>query len=592
MATEYAFYRFRRNSIRPLSPRHGFDASPSSCTSQLANALAITTHGRKLALDARMLSADAEDFPSSKANALVENVVTIWERTAAKRGTQMIFCDMGVHPTPWGYSAYDDIIKKLVTRGIPREQIAAVGDADSDAKKQALFEKVRNGSVRVLLGSTQKMGTGTNVQKRLVALHHLDAPWKPAEVEQREGRILRQGNENEEVAVYRYVTEGSFDAYMWQALETKARFIAQVMTGESTARRAEDIGGQELSYAEVKAIASGNPAVLTLAEADAELQRLALLKRNHMDEQFVARRGVRDLPGTIASLSERLSSLTADQTTAAAHANDPITIGRRSYAREDAVGALGSELDALPFHVRETRRVPLGTYRGLRFGLILHPQGAPDVYLEGAATRQAGFLREHQGPRAALNAVERLANAYGTDITRVRQDLGIAESQLRDYQARLGQPFPHDAYLSELTSLRDQLKAGLAATAQVKGDEDKPSPAELAERIKSLKAAHTIEATPQRSQQKASSAEEPITARIRRRTQAASTSGPTTDSDTSPSPAGASLPPDSTPQVIPENHAPSDRSSTAEDSSVKHKMTFQERVTRSRRRDEGREIGL
>ena len=171
-------------------------------------------------------------------------------------------------------------------------QIAAIGDADSDAKKQALFDRVRAGSVRVLLGSTQKMGTGTNVQKRLVALHHLDAPWKPAEVEQREGRILRQGNECEEVAIYRYVTEGSFDAYMWQALETKARFIAQVMTGESAVRRAEDIGGQELSYAEVKAIASGNPAVLTLAEADAELQRLSVLRKNHADEQYIARRSL------------------------------------------------------------------------------------------------------------------------------------------------------------------------------------------------------------------------------------------------------------------------------------------------------------
>ena len=152
----------------------------------------------------------------------------------------------------------------------------------SDAKKQALFEKVRNGVVRVLIGSTSKMGTGTNVQKRLVAMHHLDAPWKPAEVEQRDGRILRQGNQNPEVAIYRYVTEGSFDAYMWQALETKARFIAQVMTGEAGVRRADDIGGQELSYAEVKAIASGNPAVLTLAEADAELQRLSALRKHHL----------------------------------------------------------------------------------------------------------------------------------------------------------------------------------------------------------------------------------------------------------------------------------------------------------------------
>ena len=197
--------------------------------------------------------------------------------------------------------------RSSIARGIPREQIAAIGDADSDAKKQALFERVRSGQVRVLIGSTQKMGTGTNVQKRLVALHHLDAPWKPAEVEQREGRILRQGNENEEVAIYRYVTEGSFDAYMWQALETKARFIAQVMTGDSAVRRAEDIGGQELSYAEVKAIASGNPAVLTLAEADAELQRLAVLKKNHADEQYLARRSVRELPETIDRLTKRLA---------------------------------------------------------------------------------------------------------------------------------------------------------------------------------------------------------------------------------------------------------------------------------------------
>jgi hypothetical protein len=185
------------------------------------NALAITTDGRKLALDARMLSPTARDFPDSKVNALAENVERIWRETVAKRSTQMVFCDMGVHPTAWGYSAYDDVIGKLVERGIPRAEIAVIGDADSDAKKKALFDKVRSGQVRVLLGSTTKMGTGTNVQKRLVALHHLDAPWKPAEVEQREGRILRQGNENEEVAIYRYVTEQSFDAFMWVRRESR-----------------------------------------------------------------------------------------------------------------------------------------------------------------------------------------------------------------------------------------------------------------------------------------------------------------------------------------------------------------------------------
>ena len=282
------------------------------------NALAITTDGRKLALDARMLKAGATDFPGSKVSAMVENAIAIWKRTEGTRGAQMIFCDMGVHPTPWGYSVYDEIVEKLVGRGIPREQIAAIGEADSDAKKQALFEKVRQGTVRFLIGSTGKMGTGTNVQRRLVALHHLDAPWKPAEVEQRDGRILRQGNTNAEVAVYRYVTQGSFDAYMWQALETKAKFISQVMTGEAAVRRAEDVGGQELSYAEVKAIASGNPAVLVLAEADAELQRLAVLRRNHADEQYIARRKLKELPEQIDRMEKRIEALTADQRTVAA----------------------------------------------------------------------------------------------------------------------------------------------------------------------------------------------------------------------------------------------------------------------------------
>lgn len=484
------------------------------------NALAITTDGRKLATDARMLSATAPDFPESKVNRLVENVVTTWKDTAATRGTQMIFADMGVNPTAWGYSPYSEIIEKLVAQGIPREQIASIGDAESDAKKQALFEKVRQGSVRVLIGSTQKMGTGTNVQKRLVALHHLDAPWKPAEVEQRDGRILRQGNENAVVAIYRYVTEGSFDAYMWQALETKARFIGQVITGDNAARRAEDIGGQELSYAEVKAIASGNPAVLTLAEADAELQRLTLLKKNHLDEQYVARRSVRDLPSTIKSQNERLSKLTADEATATEHAGEPIRIGSHAIAREDAPAVLANRLDTLPRNARDTTRVPIGTYRGLRFGLVLHPQFPPDVYLEGAITRQSGLSRDHLGPRAVLNALERLASGYGSEGVRVRQDLSIAESQLRDYQARLGKSFPHEAYLADLTSLRDQLKSRLSATGHESVEEKEPSASELAEKIKALKAANTIEATPQRARQKHSTAEEPITARIRRRQEA------------------------------------------------------------------------
>ena len=479
------------------------------------NALAITTDGRKLALDGRMLDSQATDFPESKINALAENVAAIWKRTEPTRGTQMIFCDMGVNPTgPGGFSAYDEVVRKLLERGIPRQQIASIGDADSDAKKLALFEKVRQGTVRVLIGSTMKMGTGTNVQKRLVALHHLDAPWKPAEVEQREGRILRQGNENKEVAIYRYVTTGSFDSYMWQALETKARFISQIMAGDGVGRKAEDIGGQELSYAEVKAIASGNPAVLTLAEADAELQRLNLLRRGHSDEQYLARRRLRELPDAIESQKKRLANLEADEQTVADHAEDRIVIGKQAYSRDDAQAVLGERLEGVRSVLGETRRVALGVYKGLRFGIVLHPQYAPEAYLEGAATRQTMLSREHHGPRAVLNGLERIASGYAFETKRAREDLGVMENQLRDYRERLGQPFQHAAYLTELTRLRDELKAGLAGGEPKEGE---PSVAELAERIKAIRASNTVEAAPQRTAAKPVAATEAVTTTIRRR---------------------------------------------------------------------------
>jgi len=320
----------------------------------------------------------------------------------------------------------------------------------------------------------------------------------------------------------------------------------------------------------VKAIASGNPAVLTLAEADAELQRLTLLKKNHLDEQYVARRSVRDLPSAITSLSERLSKLTADEATAAAHANDPIVIGKRSWSREDTPAVLAGQLDAMPRNVRETTRVPVGIYRGLRFGMVLHPQFPPDVYLEGTITRRDTLSRDHQGPRAVLNALERLANGYGSECVRVQQDLSIAESQLRDYQARLGKPFTHDAYLSELTGRRDQLKLGLSRAAHHAENEEGPSDSELAEKIKALKAANSIEATPQRVRQKQESAEEPVTARIRRHQEAVSASDQAIRPDAA-SGAGAEQ-----------------QTESAQHSSIKSPLTFQERIAMERqRKDDG-----
>ncbi|HUY91924.1 MAG TPA: DEAD/DEAH box helicase family protein [Pirellulales bacterium] len=517
---------------------------------RLDNALAITTDGRKLALDGRLLSQTAGDFTGSKINALVDKVTAVWNRTSPTRGTQLVFCDMGVKATPWGYCVYDDIVQKLVARGIPREQIAAIGDADSDAKKQALFDKVRSGAVRVLIGSTAKMGTGTNVQKRLAALHHLDAPWKPAEVEQREGRILRQGNTNDEVAIYRYVTEQSFDAYMWQALETKSRFIAQVMNGTSGVRRAEDIGGQELSYAEVKAIASGNPAVLTLAEADAELQRLAILKRNHADEQYVARRNLRELPEAIDRLKKRTADLDQDIQTIAQHADDRLTIGERRCSRDEALDLLAGRLKHLPENVREPQRVPLGICRGLRFGLLLRPRQAPELFLEGAATRHEALSREHHGPRAVLNAVDRLIGGYEARLTATTQDLAVAETQLRDYQSRFGTAFAHEEYLSQLAHLRGQLKAVLSGETAQEGAEPLPPAHEIADQIKTLKAASTIEASAGRVEARGPIvAVEPVTTRIRRRMPKSPELPPAGD----PEPAAAVV--EAEPRMAPEKEA-------------------------------------
>jgi N12 class adenine-specific DNA methylase len=490
---------------------------------RIDNALKITTDGRKLALDGRMLSPDAGDFPGSKVNALVENVAAIWQETANQRSAQMIFCDMGVNLTDWGYSAYDDLIAKLVKAGIPRHEIASIGDAHTDAKKRVLFEKVRSGQVRVLIGSTTKMGTGTNVQKRLIALHHLDAPWKPAEVEQREGRILRQGNDNPEVAIYRYVTEGSFDSYMWQTLETKSRFINQIMSGRSGIREAQDIGGQELSFAEVKAIASGNPAVLVLAETDAEIQRLSILRKNHHDEQFIIRRRLRDLPDDIKRMHKRADGLKKDISTLHANPDHAVTLGGRTLSGDDAVIALSDRLDSLPLSVSESRYVDLGTYRGLKFGVVLHPMSHPDIYLQGDAVRHGDIRRDARG-LAILNALRRLADGYEGAAESTRQELTVAESQLRDFQTRQGAPFAHEDYLKELSALRDQLRIALSGIEAKEGE----SAAEIAERIKALRNHNSVEPAAER-ETRTIAAEEPVTTRILRRAEGAPPSDPDAD---------------------------------------------------------------
>ena len=269
------------------------------------NMLKITTEGRKAALDLRLVLGGVRDHPDSKVNLAVAQIHKVWSDSAEQRGAQLVFCDLSTpQANGRGFSVYDDLRAKLIERGVPAGEIAFIQDYDEDAAKASLFKNVREGKVRILIGSTPKMGEGTNVQRRLVALHHLDAPWRPADIEQRDARILRQGNTNETVSVFRYVTEGSFDAYMWQTLETKCRFIAQVMTGDATMRRAEDVDAAALTYAEVKAIASGNPLVIEKARVDAEVLRLTRLKRQHADSQYHIRCRIKSL-GEHAQLTER-----------------------------------------------------------------------------------------------------------------------------------------------------------------------------------------------------------------------------------------------------------------------------------------------
>lgn len=240
------------------------------------NMLKITNDGRKLALDQRLIDSLLPDDSDSKVNACVQNTYNIWKDTSKTKSTQLIFCDLSTPKGDGNFNVYDDIKNKLISKGIPEKEISFIHDANTDIKKAELFSKVRKGSVRILMGSTAKMGAGTNVQNKLIALHHLDVPWKPSDIEQQEGRILRQGNENNEVEIYRYITEGTFDAYSWQLIENKQKFIAQIMTSKSPVRSCDDIDESTLSYAEVKALATGNPYIKEKMDLDIQVARLKL----------------------------------------------------------------------------------------------------------------------------------------------------------------------------------------------------------------------------------------------------------------------------------------------------------------------------
>src|ERR1017187_3234585 len=309
------------------------------------NMLKITGEGRKAALDMRLIDPNTEPEAETKIDHAVSRIVKIWKATQGERSTQLVFRDLST-PDPERFNVYDDVRSKLVKAGVPAHEIAFIHDAETHTAKKLLFDAVNAGRVRVMLGSTEKMGAGTNVQRRLVALHHLDAPWRPRDIEQREGRILRQGNTNKKVQIFRYVTEGSFDAYMWQTLETKARFIQQVMRGETSVRAAEDLESGALTYAEIKAIASGNPAVVEKIKIDTEVRKLDQLRAVHANQQRHIRWEIRDLPRQITEARQHLGNIEADVATRNANeeADFSMTVGNRVFAgkgaREEAATAL------------------------------------------------------------------------------------------------------------------------------------------------------------------------------------------------------------------------------------------------------------
>jgi N12 class adenine-specific DNA methylase len=447
------------------------------------NMLKITTEGRKAALDMRLVLPHVRDNPDSKTNKAVEKIHQIWLDSAPTKGAQLVFCDLSI-PQANGcwFSVYNDVRKKLVARGIPPEQLAFAQDYNDDASKAILFKSVREGRVRVLLGSTGKMGEGTNVQTRLVALHHLDAPWRPADIEQREGRILRQGNQNEYVKIFRYVTEGSFDAYMWQTLETKCRFITQVMTGDATVRRAEDVDSAALTYAEVKAIASGNPLVIEKARIDAEVMRLTRLNRQHTESQYQMRYRIRRLNDSASLLEREIANIREDLRTSTSTRGDNFIMTLKNETFTDRVKAgravvfLAASLK--PFESSKT----IGEIGGFPISIERFDERAT-LLIQGKHSYRANVS---DSPTGTIASLEHTLDSMEDRLRERETDLAQSRRQSADLTKQLDQPFEHEGKLANAAKRQQEIIAALditknQASAQI-GERSLAEDSEIVER--------------------------------------------------------------------------------------------------------------
>lgn len=420
----------------------GVDAS-------IDNMLKITNDGRKCALDQRLINDMLPDYEDSKINRCVENTFSIWNETKEQLSTQLIFCDLSTPKNDGSFNVYDDIREKLVTKGIPKEEIVFIHEAGTETKKAELFAKVRSGQVRVLLGSTPKLGAGTNIQDRLIALHHLDCPWKPADLEQQEGRILRQGNQNKKVKIFRYVTENTFDAYMWQILENKQKFISQIMTSKSPVRACEDVDDTALSYAEIKALATGNPYIKEKMDLDIQVSKLKLLKANHTSQKYKLETDIaKNYPMQIVAQKERLAGLRSD-----AEAVRPIfenedfsmTVSNKTFTdKKEAGTALLAACEGLKAIHTEGK---IGTFHD--FSLYAKFDAFNQRYIM-TIKRKCSYLIEMG--KDILGNLQRISNALGgieKKMEETEQKLDTLQKQLETAQEEVMKPFPKEEELQE-----------------------------------------------------------------------------------------------------------------------------------------------
>ena len=427
--------------------------------SSVDNMLKITNDGRKLALDQRMLNDMLPDFEGSKINACVDNIYRIWEENADKKSAQLVFCDLSTPKNDGTFSVYNDIRKKLIERGIPESEVKFIHEADTDMKKKELFQKTRKGEVRVLLGSTQKMGAGTNVQDKLIALHDVDCPWRPSDLEQRSGRIVRQGNENSQVDIYRYVTEQTFDAYLYQLVEGKQKFASQIMTSKSPVRSAEDIDETALSYAEIKMLATGNPYIKEKMDLDIQVQKLKMLKSNFLSEKYgLEDKVIKFYPQQIAYLKSRVEGLTKDVKTAKLHPKpideQPLgmTVSGVSYSEKAEAGQ--AIINACK-SMNSPDAIPLGEYRGFQMELYFDTvQRNYVVKLKGETSRDVPLGDDSHGNIVRIdNGIER----FEETLADTKNSLENTEKQFETAKQEIEKPFAKEEELKAKTARLDEL---------------------------------------------------------------------------------------------------------------------------------------